>query len=121
MKRKDDFNARRQHLKDLSEEELFNRFWELTELIVKPLVDIAYKNTSPSIERSVLLRMGFSSIEADNIVKHGIKWELLGYGMGKAVLTLAEYRETSYEEAGKILSRGECWEIVDNLLKGEAI
>ena len=59
--REDDYLKRREHLKDLSDQELKERFWQLAEQAVKPLVDLAYKNTSPAIERSVLLRMGFSS------------------------------------------------------------
>ncbi len=64
MKRTDNFEERRGHLKNLTDDELKGRFWELAEEIVEPLVDLAKKNTTPSIERSVLLRMGFSSIEA---------------------------------------------------------
>ena len=67
MKREDDFEKRREHLKNLTDEQLYERFWSLTEQIVKPMVDLAYKHTSPSIERSVLLRMGFSSLEAEAI------------------------------------------------------
>lgn len=118
MKRMDDFNERRQHLASLSDEELFNRFWELTERIVEPMVDIAYKSTSPAIERSVLLRMGFSSIEADNIVKHGLKWGLLGYGMGNAVICLSKYNKVNYEEAGRLLSIGQGWEVANTILRG---
>ena len=73
MKREDDFQLRRQHLKNLSDEELYEKFWSLTEEIVNPLVELAYNHTSPSIERSVLLRMGFSSIEASKIVKKFLK------------------------------------------------
>ena len=62
MHRPDDFQERRKHLEGLSEEELEKRFWDLAEKIVDPLLELAYKNTSPSIERSVLLSMGFSSI-----------------------------------------------------------
>ena len=68
VERKDDFQERRKHLANLTEAELEQRFWKLAEEVVDPLVDLAYKNTSPSIERSVLLRMGFSSIEAKPIV-----------------------------------------------------
>lgn len=119
MKRIDDFENRRAHLKDLSDEELYNYFWELTEKIVEPLLAVAYKNTSPAIERSVLLRMGFSSIEAAEIVKQGQKRQLLGYGMGNAVLTLSNYEKISYEEAGRVLAKGEGWEITSRLLRGK--
>ena len=64
MERKDDFKTRRLHLADLSDSEIKERFWSLAEQIVDPLLDLGYKNTSPSIERSILLRMGFSSLEA---------------------------------------------------------
>ena len=64
MERKDDFQERRKHLADLSETELEERFWKLAEELIDPVVELARKNTSPSIERSILLRMGFSSVEA---------------------------------------------------------
>ena len=69
LKRKDDFNERRKHLANLTEKELEAKFWELAEKVVDPLVDLSEKNTSPSIERSVLMRMGFSSIESTAIVE----------------------------------------------------
>jgi D-ornithine 4,5-aminomutase subunit alpha len=110
MKRADDFEKRREHLKNLSEEELYERFWSLTEQIVKPLVDLAYTHTSPAIERSVLLRMGFSSLEADSIVKEGLKWNLLGKGMGHVVIMYAEMKSMDYLKAGEELGRGIGWD-----------
>ena len=64
MKRDDDFKDRHQHLKDLTDEQLEARFWELANKLVDPLLQMGKEYTSPAIERSVLLRMGFSSIEA---------------------------------------------------------
>jgi D-ornithine 4,5-aminomutase subunit alpha len=117
MKRIDDFDKRREHLKDLSDSELYERFWTLTEQIVKPLVDLAYTNTSPAVERSVLLRMGFSSIEAGNIVKQGMKWKLLGKGLGNVVLTYSKMRNISYLDAGKELNRGIGWDKVHEVMR----
>lgn len=119
MKRADDFEKRREHLKNLSDEELYERFWKLTEEIARPLLELAEKHTSPSIERSVLLRMGFSSLEADSIVKEGIKWKLMGKGMGNVVLTYAEIAEIDYLKAGEALSKGEGWEAVNAKMRGE--
>ena len=59
IKREDDFQTRREHLKNLSDEELKSRFWALTGQLVDPLLELAHENTSPAIERSVLLRLGF--------------------------------------------------------------
>lgn len=119
MKRIDDFEKRREHLKNLSDEELYEKFWQLTGEIVKPLVHMAYTHTSPAIERSVLLRMGFSSIEANSIVKEGIKWKLLGMGMGNAVLTYAEIKNEDYMKAGENLARGIGWnELADKINAG---
>lgn len=50
----DDYETRRLHLKELSDEDLRLYFLELSEKIVNPLIEMAYKNTSKSIERSVL-------------------------------------------------------------------
>lgn len=119
MKREDDFQKRREHLKGLSDQELKDRFWKLTEQIVKPMVDLAYNNTSASIERSVLLRMGFSSIDAGEIVKQGLAWELLGKGMGNVVLTYAEMKSIDYIDAGKELAVGNGWNQVSKRMRGE--
>ena len=119
MKREDDFEKRREHLKNLTDEELHERFWSLTEKIVKPMVELAEKNTSPSIERSVLLRMGFSSIEAQGIVKEGMKWNLMGKGMGNVVLTYSELTRKDYLEAGRELASGKGWNEVHKKMRGE--
>ena len=60
MKRDDDYQVRRQSVANLSDKELEQRFWQLAEQIVDPLLKLGYENTSPAIERSVQLRMGFS-------------------------------------------------------------
>ncbi|MBU5591476.1 ornithine aminomutase subunit alpha [Clostridium sp. MSJ-4] len=117
MKREDDFEKRREHLKDLTNEELYERFWSLTEEIVKPMVDLAYTHTSPSIERSVVLRMGFSSLEAKEIIEYGTKWNLLGKGMGNVILTYAKLKGTGYIKAGKELAKGIGWDIVSEDMK----
>jgi len=46
MKRADDFEQRRQHIANLSDEELYNRFWELTAQVVDPLLELGRKNKS---------------------------------------------------------------------------
>lgn len=119
MKRSDDFQSRREHLKNLSSEELKARFWKLTEEVVKPMVDLAEGHTSASIERSVLLRMGFSSIDAGEIVKQGLAWNLLGKGMGNVVLTYAKMTGKEYREAGKELAEGKGWNEVSKEMRGE--
>ncbi|NPV43622.1 MAG: ornithine aminomutase [Firmicutes bacterium] len=118
MQRPDDFQERRRHLADLTEEELEKRFWELAEKIVDPLLDLAYKHTSPSIERSVLLRMGFSSLEANGIVDGCVKKGLLGKGAGHVILKFAENREIDYLEAGRLLAGEDGWDEVEALFQG---
>ena len=117
MTRVDDFKDRRAHLANLSEIELENRFWELAEKLVDPMVDLAKTHTSPSIERSVLLRMGFSSTEAKSIVDNAIDRELIGKGVGHIVYKLAKSKNTGIREAGLILVDGANWEDVITLLK----
>lgn len=112
MVREDDFHKRREHLKNMSEEELIDYFWKLTEKIVEPLVELSYTHTSPSIERSVLLRMGFSSIEAKDIVKHMVENNLLSHGAGRIVLLYSELKNKNYLDAGKELAKGIGWEDV---------
>ncbi|MFD3156439.1 ornithine aminomutase subunit alpha [Haloimpatiens sp. FM7330] len=110
-----------EHLKNLSDEELYDRFWNLTEQIVKPMVDLAYNHTSPSIERSVLLRMGFSSLEAGEIVKYGSKWNLLGKGIGHVVLEYADMKDIDYLCAGRELSEGKGWQEIGEKMGGKLI
>ena len=117
MKRADDFQERRKHLANLTEEELEARFWELTEKIVDPLIELAEKNTTPSIERSVLLRMGFSSIEAQAIVDGAIDRGLLGKGAGHIVYRLAKEKDLEIREAGLKLVQGEMWEDIMKIFK----
>lgn len=120
MQRPDDFEQRRQHLTGLSDEELYQRFWKLATQVVEPLVDLAQVNTSPSIERSVLLRMGFSSLEAGEIVKRISDRGLLGKGAGHIVWRVAKERQLEIRDAGLALARGEHWDAVDAAFGGAA-
>jgi D-ornithine 4,5-aminomutase subunit alpha len=110
MERPDDFEERRAHLKDMSDAELHAYFWRLVDRIVTPLVEEARTHTSPSIERSVLLRMGFSSIEAKDLVAGMDRRGLLGHGAGRLVLELARTRDMTVREAGQGLLEGSFWE-----------
>ena len=118
MKRSDDFNERRKHLADLSEDELELRFWALAEKLVEPIMELAENNTSPSIERSVLLRMGFSSIEAKSIVDNSIDRGLIGKGVGHIVYKLAKAKNIDIRDAGLILVNSSSWDEVLPLFKG---
>ncbi|MCL2575807.1 MAG: ornithine aminomutase subunit alpha [Defluviitaleaceae bacterium] len=117
MKREDDFSVRRAHLADLSDEQLKERFWGLTEKVVDPLLVLGYENTTPAIERSVLLRMGFSSLEVAQIVTECEERGLLGYGAGHAVYKLAKMKDIDIRAAGLALADGEYWQEVENALK----
>ena len=103
IKREDDFQARHEHLKNLSDEELKARFWTLTGQLVDPLLELAKENTSPAIERSVLLRMGFSSLEAKAIVDGCVEKSLLGHGAGNVVYRYSQSKGLSIREAGLAL------------------
>ena len=103
IKREDDFQARHEHLKQLSDEELKARFWALTGQLVDPLLELAKENTSPAIERSVLLRMGFSSLEAKAIVDGCMEKSLLGHGAGNVVYRYAKQNGLEIRSAGLAL------------------
>lgn len=120
LERADDFETRRKHLADLTEDELEARFWDLTEKLVDPIVELARKNTSPSIERSVLLRMGFSSIEAKAIVDGAIDRGLIGKGAGHILYRLSKEKNMEIREVGLKLVEGEMWEDVVSIFKGGA-
>ncbi len=108
--RPDDFDERRARLRDLSDEELHARFWARIEEIVAPLVEEARTHTTPAIERSVLLRMGFSSLEARDLAESMAERGLLGHGAGRLVLELSQRLGVSVREAGLALLDGRHWE-----------
>ncbi|MFW6298912.1 MAG: ornithine aminomutase subunit alpha [Bacillota bacterium] len=103
--RNDDYEQRRKHLESMSDQELRKYFFELSEKLVDPLVAMGHKYTSKSIERSVLLRMGFSSIEAKEIVDTLFDHHLLSKGAGHCVYRLAKDKGISYREAGEALTK----------------
>jgi len=107
--RADDFEIRSQHLHELTDTELKERFWQLIQEAVHPLLDLAKKNTSPSIERSVLLRMGFSSLEAKDLVEKAIDHRLMGKGVGHLVFRLAQIEGTDIHSAGMKLLKDDGW------------
>jgi D-ornithine 4,5-aminomutase subunit alpha len=110
--RPDDFAARREHLRALSDDELHAYFWELANRIVAPLVEEARTHTSPAIERSVLARMGLSSLETQPLVKRLAEQGLLGRGAGRIVAELAEHHGVTPREAAQALLAGQWWEEV---------
>lgn len=118
MKRADDFQERRKHIANLTDEELYQRFWKLTEQVVDPLLELGKKNTTPSIERSVLLRMGISSLETKPIVEGCMDRGLMGKGAGHVVYKLAKEKNITVQEAGTLLAQGKCWDEAAALFKG---
>lgn len=112
------FEEARKHLADLTDDQLKDRFWELSEEIVEPMLEMGREYTSPSIERSILLRMGFSSIEATEIVNRVLAHELMGKGAGHIVYRIAKEKNIDVREAGLKLSEGEYWDEVLNIFKG---
>ena len=115
MKRADDYEQRRQHLKDLSNEQLKARFWELAGKIVEPMLELGKTHTTPAVERSVLLRMGFSSLEVKPIVEGVMARGLMGKGAGNVVWRLSKKLGVSVREAGVALAEGKHWDVVETL------
>lgn len=107
--RVDDFEKRRKHLVHLSDKELKQKFWDLADKATDPLIVLAKKNTSPAIERSVLLRMGFSSLEANDLVKLVIKYNLMGKGAGHVVYRYSQLKKLPIRDAGLHLLEEKGW------------
>lgn len=117
MSQNDDFEKRRAHLKNLTDEQLKERFWQLTGQVVDPLLKLGFDNTTPAIERSVLLRMGFSSLEAKAIVDGVLERGLLGHGAGNVVYKLAKEKNIPIRDAGLSLADGKAWDEAAALFK----
>ncbi len=118
MKRADDFEARRAPLKTLSDAELEQRFWNGIEKLIDPLLKLGYENTSPAIERSVLLRMGFSSLEAKELVNGCLEHDLLGHGAGNVVYRLSRAEGCDVRAAGLMLNNEAAWQKAQKLFEG---
>jgi len=82
-----------------------------------PVIKLAETHTSPSIERSVLLRMGFSSLEATAIVQRVLDHGLIGKGAGHIIYKLSIAKGIEIREAGLKLSEGKLWDEVDSLFE----
>jgi len=113
MVRPDTFNEVRQHLAGLSDVALEARFWELSEKVVEPLVELARTHTSPSIERSVLMRMGIDSLTCNAVVAECDKRGLLGHGVGHVVLVCMQKWGCGVPEAAGALADGDGWDVVE--------
>lgn len=107
--RTDDFEERREHLSRKSDEELKALFWELADKATDPLIKLAYNNTTPAIERSVLLRMGFSSLEARSLVDKTINHNLISKGAGHVVYRYSQLNNISIRDAGISLMNDLGW------------
>ncbi|WP_432401206.1 ornithine aminomutase subunit alpha [Wukongibacter sp. M2B1] len=118
LRREDDFNQRRGHLANLSDEELKQRFWKLAEDAVKPLLELARTHTTPSVERSVLLRMGFSSLEAKPLVEGAIDRGLIGKGVGHVVYRISKEKNIPLRQVGLEMIDGKHWDDAVAIFKG---
>jgi len=116
--RRDNFKIRSKHLRKMSDEELDKYFWELADRITEPLIDLAKDHTSPSIERSVLLRMGFNSLEAKAITDKLVDMGLLGKGAGHVVYRISKVIKEDIITTGKKLASGELRDLVEQEFKG---
>lgn len=97
------FNERQTRLHSLSDEALKARFWELCDQVVSPIAELARTHTSPSIERSILLRMGIDSQSALGVVDRIHQAGLLGKGAGNVLLKLAEKKQVEVVHAAALI------------------
>jgi len=94
------FEVRHERLKTLSDDELKAHFWDLCYQVVDPIIDLARTHTSPSIERSILLRMGINSAKSHGIVDAIHQANLLGKGAGHVLLKLSKKLNVDVKAAG---------------------
>lgn len=95
------FDTLRAELRTMNDDQLKARFWQLCEEVMTPVVDLARTHTSPSIERSVLLRMGIDSVTTHAVVDNINLAGLLGKGAGHVVLRLSQRANCDVREAAK--------------------
>ncbi|MES9858347.1 MAG: D-ornithine 4,5-aminomutase subunit OraS [Sedimenticola sp.] len=112
--RRDDYTLRKEALEEMDDQELHEEFWELVNKVVDPMVEEARTHTTPSIERSLLLRMGFDSSESAQLVGRMEELNLLGHGAGHLVLKLAKSKGLKIREAGLALLEDRYWDELVN-------
>ena len=120
MAREDTYQKVRGHLDAYDDEALEARFWELAQQVVDPLVELARTHTSPSIERSVLMRMGIDSRTCMAVAAECEKRGLLGHGAGHVVLHCATTWAGPVTEAAARLAGGAGWELAARQWGGAA-
>lgn len=113
MVRPDTYEEVRKHLAQLTDDQLEARFWQLSRETVAPLVELARTHTSPSIERSVLMRMGVGSQDCQAVVAQCEKRGLLGHGAGHVVLVAMQAWGCDAPTAARRLAAGEGWELAE--------
>jgi len=111
MVRPDTYHEVRKHLDEYDDTALEAHFWSLAGEVVAPLVDLARSYTSPSIERSVLMRMGCDSPTCTAVVAECEKRGLLGHGAGHVVLVCMREWKVDALEAARRLAAGNGWEV----------
>lgn len=112
------FDERRQHLAAMTDNELYDYFWSVTAKVVDPLLELGRTHTTPAVERSILLRMGFSSLEAAPIVDGVLQRGLIGKGAGHVVWKLSQKLGLPVRDTGVALAAGQHWDDVDALFAG---
>lgn len=110
MVRPDTFHEVREHLQGMTDEQLEAYFWELSNKVVDPLVELARTHTSPSIERSVLMRMGVDTPTATAVVSECEQRGLLPHGAGHVVWRLMRHWDCTALKAAERLAAGEGWD-----------
>lgn len=93
------FEQRREELRKMNDTELKALFWQLCDQVVDPIVELSRTHTSPSIERSILLRMGIDSISSHGVVDRIYEAGLLGKGAGHVLIKLAEKMDSDVRTA----------------------
>lgn len=105
--RNDDFKKRRKHLENYNDEQLKAYFFELIDKINDPILKLGKEYTTPAIERSILMRMGFSSQEAKYITNKLEEHDLLQFGAGHVVYKYHLLKDLTIRESGIALLEDE--------------
>lgn len=111
------FQARQAELAKLSDEELKARFWEVINDLMEPVAELARTHTSPSIERSVLMRMGIDSVSTHPVVDAIHDKGLLGKGAGHVLLKLMRKRDLEIKDAAQLIIDDPS--VLDGLFEGK--
>lgn len=118
MKRTDDFQERRVHLANLTDDQLEARFWELANKLVDPFLKWVTSTPHPPLNVPFCCAWGFLPSKQKPLLTAAIEHNLIAHGAGNVIYRLAKAQNSEIRPAGLALADGKLWDEAEKLFDG---